>query len=321
MKTITEFWQCINHMTPPSKIQKRTSPNLMFFRDNIFPEWEDPKNKNGGLWSFRITGRNLREKLNEMWLETLITLIGEQIPNSEFIAGCYLQKRQREDRIQLWTMTDPNKSIEENKIIQTEIGSTFKNILVSLVKAIENNPSPCNTPCPINDLTANPMNGSSGNPGNNTDNRFDRIDKNSRSAAILNDQQDINIEFITHSEMENATNTYVTKHNNGNNNNNRWSSMSNRNKNRDSRKDSVKTGYEKTGDVEKSDWVTVNNVSNNSTSSNFFNKKDDKRRKFSPSNLRKSNSSNSSRRNSNVVNANANSSYGWMVDKCDRLIV
>lgn len=123
VETIEDFWKVINHMQPPTKIQKRIGPNLMFFRDNIFPEWEDPENVGGGTWGLILTSRNYREMLNALWIETLLACIGEAISHSEYITGVVLQRRQREDRIQVWT-----KDASEEEI-QIEIGKCFKKLL------------------------------------------------------------------------------------------------------------------------------------------------------------------------------------------------
>jgi len=121
--TIEDFWSVTNHMKLPLNIQKRVGPNVMCFRDDIFPEWEDPENLGGGSWGLILTNKYHRGMLNELWLETLMACIGEILDHSEYITGIVLQRRQREDRIQLWT-----KNANEEQI-QMTIGQHFKKIL------------------------------------------------------------------------------------------------------------------------------------------------------------------------------------------------
>lgn len=257
INTIKEFWQMLNHMTPPSNIQKRMSPNLMFFRENILPEWEDKENSDGGLWSFSITGRNLREKLNEMWYETLMHLIGEQIIYSEYITGVYLQKRQREDRIQLWTKNAPND-------IQKAIGKSFKNILVSLIRSYENCENYGNINTPELNVTSNPLNNYNSGKVQNT--RFDRLQNNSRTSSQLQNVQEINMSYIKHNDMKNIQHTHRS------NSNNKWNSTQSNN---NSRQNSTQR-FLQPRDLQPThrNSITINNQSNSQSS--FFSMKNKK---------------------------------------------
>lgn len=127
VESIEQFWQVLNHINPPTKIQKRIGPNFMFFREDIHPEWEDPANVGGGSWGLVLTSKVHREQLNSLWYETLISCVGELIEHSEYITGVVLQRRQREDRIQLWT-----RCADEEEI-QMKIGRSFKQQLCSLL--------------------------------------------------------------------------------------------------------------------------------------------------------------------------------------------
>merc|ERR1712173_579059 len=114
-----------------------------------------------------------------MWYETLMHLIGEQIIYSEYITGVYLQKRQREDRIQLWTKNAPND-------IQKAIGKSFKNILVSLIRSYENCENYGNINTPELNVTSNPLNNYNSNSNSKIQNtRFDRLQNNSRTSSQL----------------------------------------------------------------------------------------------------------------------------------------
>lgn len=325
--TIEQFWQVLNHMTLPSNIQKRISPNLMFFRNDIKPEWEDPTNENGGVWGFSITGRNLREKINELWIETLISLIGEQIVHSEYITGVYLQKRQREDRFQLWTRNAP----EEIKI---DIGRHFKQILISLMNDLENMSEnlPTSKPeSPELDITSNPL-------MQNT--RFDRVQTNSRSGHMLKKNQTLNeikFEYVDHESMKNianahrstVTNNWSTHRNGGQNsgnhvgrngnqrnsmqrqrsNQNRYSSANTASGTSHSNGSGVNSNKFSSLDVDRSGNSSRNNSMSRSSSPNIKSKNGSVDQKYNSSSSRRPSQS-------------GHSSHRFMMDKVpDRLVI
>jgi len=124
INSIESFWKVLNHLSAPSKIKRRTSPNLMFFRSFITPTWEDKHNVNGGMWSIILKDQNHRsEVLDQIWMESLLACIGETLTFGEKINGIIIQRRQKEDRIQLWT------SDADKVDLQYSIGYHFKQLL------------------------------------------------------------------------------------------------------------------------------------------------------------------------------------------------
>lgn len=124
INSIESFWQLINHLIQPSKMKKRIGPNLMFFRDDIKPAWEDEKNLGGGMWGIIIKEPRLRHNhLDQLWYESLMACIGETLTFGEYINGVVIQRRQKEDRIQLWTRN------ADNHDIQYTIGQHYKSLL------------------------------------------------------------------------------------------------------------------------------------------------------------------------------------------------
>jgi hypothetical protein len=119
--TIEGFWSIVNHMQVPSKL--RVKNDYMLFREGIKPQWEDEQNKTGGSWKLISPAKFRSELLDQLWTETLFSLIGEQYGElGDIITGCYLQRRQKEDRIAIWTRVSDKK--DEDKIM--EIGTKFK---------------------------------------------------------------------------------------------------------------------------------------------------------------------------------------------------
>jgi len=121
--TVEEFWRLTNFIHLPSQIPKKFGPNLMFFRNDIKPVWEDEANDGGGMWGAVLTSKRCRGQLDSLWIETLLACIGETLNYSDYITGIVIQRRQREDRIQLWT----KNAIEKD--IQYKIGQDFKELL------------------------------------------------------------------------------------------------------------------------------------------------------------------------------------------------
>ena len=72
--------QCIENSTQLARIYKSLDRNItagMFFlmKKGIKPLWEDPANRNGGFWSFKIHKRFANEK----WLQISAALVGNTL--------------------------------------------------------------------------------------------------------------------------------------------------------------------------------------------------------------------------------------------------
>jgi len=126
--TIANFWQIMNAIPFPTNLNRRTNSSYMFFRKHIQPTWEDKHNQNGGMWRIVIKKHEDRSKyLDTFWLELLMALVGEQFRHSLDITGCVVKRRQKEDRIELWTKGSDD--IDNDEAIQIEIGEDLKKIL------------------------------------------------------------------------------------------------------------------------------------------------------------------------------------------------
>jgi len=129
--TIDLFWQIMYAIPFPSKLKSRNNSSYMFFRNGIQPTWEDKANQNGGMWRIVIKKHEDRSKyLDTFWLELLMALVGEQFRYSMDITGCVVKRRQKEDRIELWTKGYSGENDEiKDQLIQTAIGEDLKDIL------------------------------------------------------------------------------------------------------------------------------------------------------------------------------------------------
>jgi len=126
---VEDFWATYNHLASPSRLsQNKTNSDYYFFKKGIRPMWEDKANANGGRWL--LTCGNQDNKLDELWLETLLAMIGDCFshdtdaqPLSRYITGCVVAIRTRGHKIALWL------SEAHDKHIVCEIGRRWKSIM------------------------------------------------------------------------------------------------------------------------------------------------------------------------------------------------
>ncbi|PPR93686.1 hypothetical protein GOBAR_AA26992 [Gossypium barbadense] len=116
--TVEEFWCLYDQIFKPSKLPGNADFHL--FKAGIEPKWEDPECANGGKWS--VTS-NRKANLENMWLESLMALIGEQFDEADEICGVVASVRQRQDKLALWTKTATNEAA------QMGIGRKWKEII------------------------------------------------------------------------------------------------------------------------------------------------------------------------------------------------
>jgi len=106
--TVEDFWAIYNHIQLSSKLP--TGCDYMLFKEGIVPEWEDAKNRDGGRWLLTTDKKKRAADLDRIWLETLLCLIGEAFDDaSEDICGAWVQIRQKNDKVAIWTGDASNK--------------------------------------------------------------------------------------------------------------------------------------------------------------------------------------------------------------------
>ncbi|XP_010557679.1 PREDICTED: eukaryotic translation initiation factor-like [Tarenaya hassleriana] len=118
--TVEEFWSLHDNIFKPGRLTANADFHL--FKAGIEPKWEDPECANGGKWTWAIS-TSRKSTLDDMWLETLMALIGEQLDESDEICGVVANVRQRQDKLSLWTKTATNEAA------QMSIGKKWKEIL------------------------------------------------------------------------------------------------------------------------------------------------------------------------------------------------
>jgi len=57
---------------------------LFVMKDGIAPMWEDPKNRNGGCFSYKVSNKNVCE----VWRELNYVLVGDTVSNNSSFVSC-----------------------------------------------------------------------------------------------------------------------------------------------------------------------------------------------------------------------------------------
>ncbi|QLL33130.1 hypothetical protein HG536_0E00400 [Torulaspora globosa] len=118
-ETVEEFWAIVQNIPEPHELPLKSDYHA--FRNDIRPEWEDEANAKGGKWSYQVKAK--RADIDELWLRTLLAVIGETIDEDESeINGVVLNVRKGGYKFALWTKS-------ENKEALCNIGARFKQVL------------------------------------------------------------------------------------------------------------------------------------------------------------------------------------------------
>eukprot|EP01137_Pigoraptor_chileana_P009910 Opistho-2@58835 len=120
--TVEDFWAVYNNIVPASRLA--TGSNYHLFRDGIQPKWEDSQNKYGGKWVWMIPKTTKKEKIDEYWLYTMLSVIGESMDeHGNEVCGAVVSIRKPQSRLAVWTRTSDNQATAES------IGRRFKEAL------------------------------------------------------------------------------------------------------------------------------------------------------------------------------------------------
>jgi len=116
--TVEDFWSIFNNIRPVSKLTNGSNYHL--FKENIEPKWEHSDNSKGGKW---ILTAPKGSDLDQLWLWTVLAVIGENFEEENEINGCVVSRRKPNDRLALWTRTSGHEAA------QRRIGAKFKQVL------------------------------------------------------------------------------------------------------------------------------------------------------------------------------------------------
>jgi len=107
----------------------------MYFlmRDNIFPNWEDPDNREGGCWSYKVSSNSVKSIWDNLLLKCIYETILDENPekgkeenikyNMEEINGISISPKKEFNIIKIWNRNNDNidlKLEDTNSIIGDE---------------------------------------------------------------------------------------------------------------------------------------------------------------------------------------------------------
>ena len=117
-KKIYEFETLEDFMMLMNNIPHVVSGMFYIMRDGIFPLFEDPRNVNGGIWTYKVNKRNA----NKTWLYLACCLVGNTLTkdpeNMRYINGIQISPKFNNCIFKVWSS---DKSFCEPSMITDEI--------------------------------------------------------------------------------------------------------------------------------------------------------------------------------------------------------
>jgi len=90
---------------------------LFLMRKDIFPSWEDPKNRKGGCFSFKVNNK----RVSDIWTKLSYSLVGETLSNNnklmDSITGVTISPKKAFCIIKIWTATISHQNPSDIRII------------------------------------------------------------------------------------------------------------------------------------------------------------------------------------------------------------
>ena len=106
---VEDFWGIWNNVLSAEELI--TGSDYYYFKKDILPMWEDTSNKAGGKMTLILRKDYNDNFLNELWLNTILSCIGEQFTHSSIICGSILNIRKHQNRINIWVNTSDEETI------------------------------------------------------------------------------------------------------------------------------------------------------------------------------------------------------------------
>lgn len=103
--TVEKLWTYFNNLPKIGSI--RPKANFHLFKSEVQPLWEDKKNN--GCFTILFPERE-EELFNNCWLNTVLGLVGETLDDNSEINGAIAGRRNRQNKLQVWTKKLSNES-------------------------------------------------------------------------------------------------------------------------------------------------------------------------------------------------------------------
>lgn len=141
---VEDFWRVFNNLKPASALAQGS--NYHIFKEFIEPKWEDAANSKGGKWTVSIPPKSRNSALDQMWLWTVLAVIGETFDSPDDVCGLVVSVRKAGDRVQIWTKDanneqacrDIGRSLKRNLEMPDNILIGYQSHADSMKKASKN---------------------------------------------------------------------------------------------------------------------------------------------------------------------------------------
>lgn len=115
--TIEDFWRLFNNIVGVKDLIPNT--DYLLFKQGIKPEWEDPKNNDGGKWVITlpleaaIANEGLEDSCEYAWNNIIYMMIGANIDQElyDIINGIIYSIRDKHHRISVWVSDNSEPSL------------------------------------------------------------------------------------------------------------------------------------------------------------------------------------------------------------------
>jgi translation initiation factor 4E len=110
--SIETFWQLFNNVPTVHNLIANT--DYLLFKESIKPEWEDPRNNDGGKWVVTLpTEKKLEDECHDAWMKIIYMMIGTNIDKElyEILNGIVLSVRDKHHRISIWVSDNSEPSM------------------------------------------------------------------------------------------------------------------------------------------------------------------------------------------------------------------
>jgi len=120
--TVEDFWSLYNHVSLASNLPPGS--DYSFFKEGIFPDWEDEKNGAGGRWIINSDRQQRVDILDTHWLEILIFMIGEQAEvHASKVNGAVVNLRAKGDKLGVWLAdTAADSVLRVGRMVKERLG-------------------------------------------------------------------------------------------------------------------------------------------------------------------------------------------------------
>ena len=106
IKTISDYWKLYNNW---DKLGGVNNKHFFLMKNNVTPIWEDPTNKSGGCWSFKINEANSQD----LWNDLSLHLVTENMSSvkGDIVGLSVCLKKNNFSVVKIWNKDNSNNSL------------------------------------------------------------------------------------------------------------------------------------------------------------------------------------------------------------------